>query len=96
MTDISVAGHNSTIPFPTAKEDLSVVKEVLEAINDSRTRMDAERDLIKEKKKQLKNKFGLKPKLVTKLANTLFNDDFENTQMDHDEFVEAFKKVVGK
>ncbi len=95
MTDVTLNGQNTTVPFPTVKEDLKDVKVALEDIRDSMTRVAAERDLIKEKKKHLKVKFGLNPKLVSRLAKTMFNDDFVATTMDHEEFVDAYKKVVG-
>jgi hypothetical protein len=79
--------------FPIVKEDIEEVKRAIREISDSMTRVAAERDLIKETKKRLKEKFGLKPKLLTRLAKTVFNDDFDVTEMEHDEFVEAYNKV---
>lgn len=93
--DTSMVGHNSTVNFPSDKESLSEIKKTLEDISDSMTRVAGERDLIKEKKKALKEKFALPPKLVTKLAKTLFNDDFDVSQSENDDFVVAYNRVLG-
>jgi len=90
------SGYNSgNYVFPTNPEDVKAIKKALEDISDSMTRVAGERDFIKETKKALKEKHGLKPKLVTRLAKTMFNNDFDASQMDHEEFVEAYKKVTG-
>ncbi len=94
MTQVNMTGINSEVPFPSSKEEIEEIRKALGVISDSMTRVAAERDLTKDAKKQLKNKFGLKPKLVTRLAKTMFNDDFPVAEMEHEEFVAAYKKVA--
>lgn len=86
----------SDFVFPSNPDDIKAIRKSLEDVSDSMTRIAGERDLIKETKKALKEKYSMKPKLITRLAKTMFNDDFDAGQLDNEEFVEAYKKVVGK
>jgi hypothetical protein len=67
---------------------------VLKEISASMTRMDGEKDLIKESVKDICKELNLPKRLVNKLAKVYHKQNFDEEVAVHDEFETFYEKVV--
>lgn len=72
------------------------LKAALNEINDSMTRMDAERDLIKTTINAMSEKLNLDKKIIKKLATTLHKSDFDEQTATFEEFGSFFEILFRK
>lgn len=80
----------------TNPADRKKIKDALQEISDSMTRMEAERDLIKEIKTDLHDQFKtqLTKKQISKMARVYHKQNFSEEQRDADEFETLYAEVV--
>ncbi len=63
-------------------------------ISNSMTRVEAERDLIKEIVKDLSDNFQVPKKTVSKIAKTYHKQNFSQAVAENEEFEELYEKVT--
>jgi hypothetical protein len=66
----------------------------IQEISASMTRMEAERDLIREIVKDQSAEHQIPKKTISKIARTYHKQNLTEVEADHDEFVEIYEKVV--
>ena len=72
-------------------------KELLDAlkiIDAAMHRQDAERSLIKEEKKKIREALDLKTKVVNRLAKSFFRSNFREEKDEFEEFENIFRAVL--
>ena len=72
-------------------------KELLDAlkiIDAAMHRQDAERSLIKEEKKKIREALDLKTKVVNRLAESFFRSNFREEKDEFEEFENIFRAVL--
>ena len=78
---------------PEQKQDL---QKAVQEISNSMTRMEAERDLIKEIVKEQSDQLQIPKKVISKIAKTFHKQNLAQEVADHEEFVELYEKVTAK
>lgn len=74
--------------------DRKKIKDAMDEISASMTRIDAEKDLIKEIIVELNDNFKISKKILNKMAKTYHKQNFINEQQDHEEFETLYSEVV--
>ena len=80
--------------LPSTKEDRSTILQALIEIDVSLTRIEAERDLIKEIADGLKEEFGMGKRLVNRLASTYHKGDQEEVAEQFREYKEFMEGLI--
>lgn len=70
------------------------LKGTIQELNDSMTRIAAERDLQKEAIDDLHDELGIDKKVIRRLAKTYFNANFQTEQEEHKTFEEFYELVI--
>lgn len=83
------------VVIPSNPEDRKKIKDALEEIATAMIRMGAERSLIGDIKKQLKEDYELPPKIINKMAKVYFSNNYEEVVAEDEAFQEAFELIVG-
>ena len=78
----------------TSPADRKKIKDALQEISDSMTRIDAEKDLIKETINDLHDNFKISKKILNKMARTYHKQNFLNEQQNHEEYETLYEEVV--
>jgi hypothetical protein len=76
---------------PEQKKDL---QKAVQEISNSMTRMEAERDLIREIVKDQSQTLQIPKKIVSKIAKTYHKQNLAQEVADHEEFVELYESVT--
>jgi len=76
---------------PEQKKDL---QKAVQEISNSMTRMEAERDLIREIVKDQSQNLQIPKKIVAKIAKTYHKQNLAQEVADHEEFVELYESVT--
>lgn len=84
--------YNSII-VPSNPEDLVSIKNSMDEISNSMTRIDSERDHIKDIKKQLKEDFKIPLKLINKIARAHHKMNFVEEQTQNEDFEMLYMSV---
>lgn len=66
----------------------------LKVIDDAMHRQGAEKSLIAEEKKKLRETFQLNTKVVNRLAKTYHKSNFKDEKFEFDEFQELYEKIL--
>lgn len=74
--------------------DRKKIKDALQEISDSMTRIDAERDLIKDIVKEVADNFELPKKYINKMARIYHKQNFAKTQQETDELESLYITIV--
>lgn len=74
--------------------DRKKIKDALQEISDSMTRIEAERDLIKDIVKDVSDNFQLPKKYVNKMARIFHKQNFQITQQEQDELESLYITIV--
>jgi uncharacterized protein (UPF0335 family) len=91
---MSIIGHNSTVDVNALLPDKKkLVKDAVQEISDSLTRVEAERDLIKNIAKNVYDSTGVDRKVIRKLAKVYHNANFDEESETNDTF-ESFYTVL--
>jgi hypothetical protein len=78
----------------TSPEDIKKFKQAIQEISNSMTRVEAERDLIKEIVKEQSDTYQVPRKLVSKIAKTYHKQNLTQEIQDHEDFVEIYEQVT--
>jgi hypothetical protein len=76
---------------PEQKKDL---QKAVQEISNSMTRMEAERDLIREIVKDQSQNLQIPKKIISKIAKTYHKQNLAQEVADHEEFVEIYESVT--
>lgn len=78
----------------SSPEDKKKLKDAITEISNSMTRMEAERDLIKEILKEQSDQFQIPKKILSKIAKTYHRQNLTQEVEDHEDFVELYEEVT--
>jgi len=92
---MSTIGNNSGVPA-MSPEDIRKVADAIEVLNDSMTRVAAERDLVKETVNKLHEEIGFPKRLLRRLAKTHYNRSFEIDTQENRDFESAYETITSK
>lgn len=82
--------------LPTSPEDKLKLLDALKDISTSMTRMEAERDLLKNIKKEICDDLQLNRKVLNKLARTYHKGNFSEEVEMHKDFESLYETVTKK
>jgi len=82
----------TTISNPT---DQVKIKKMLSEISDSFTRIEAERDLIKETIEALSDDFDIEKKILRKMARIFHKQNYSTVEAEQEELALLYESVVG-
>lgn len=80
--------------IPSNPADKKAIRDVLQTISDSYTRIEAEKDLIKEEIGGLAEQFELPKKLLNKMARAYHKQNFRETVDEADDFQNLYENIV--
>ena len=80
--------------LPTSPNDRQKIKTMIAEITHCFSRMDSEREQIKEIKDELKKTYDLPPKLVNRLARVMYDNNFEDLQAETETFETAYETLI--
>lgn len=93
---MSMIGHNN--PHVSinslSPEDRKKIKGVIQELNDSMTRMAAERDLQKEAVNNLYDAIGVDKKLIKRMAKAYFKANFNEEVEENNNFEDFYSFIV--
>lgn len=78
----------------SSPEDKKKLKGAIQEISNSMTRMEAERDLIKEIIKEQSDQFQIPKKILAKIAKTYHKQNLTQEVEEHEDFVELYEEVT--
>ena len=78
----------------SSPEDKKKIFGALREISNSLTRIEAERDLIKDIVKDVSDNFQIPRKTVKKIATTYHKQNMTQVEQEHEEFVELYDDVT--
>lgn len=81
----------SQISSPT---DRAKIKKMLGEVSNSMTRIEAERDLIKETIKEMSQEFNLSKRHLNRMAKVYHKQNFTREQEEHSEFEDLYTSIV--
>jgi aspartokinase len=74
--------------------DRDKIKKMLAEISGSMTRIEAERDYIKESVKEMSAEFQLSKKTLNKMARVYHKQNFSEEVASHEEFEDLYETIV--
>jgi Transcriptional regulator DsbA len=80
-----------SISSPT---DRAKIKKMLGEISGSMTRMEAERDLIRETIKTMSDEFQLPKKTLSRMAKVYHKQNYTQEVAEHEEFEDLYQLIV--
>ena len=89
-------GHNKPFVSPNSlsNEDKKKLKNVIYALNDSMTRVAAERDLQKEAINEIFDELGIDKKIVRKMAKAYFLANYNNMVEEEKNFQDFYDSII--
>lgn len=90
---MALGGKNSGVPTLTS-EDIAKVAKALGVINDSMTRVAAERDLIKDTVAKISTETGIEKKLFRRMAKCHFKASFDMDVTEDKDFESLYETVT--
>jgi hypothetical protein len=85
----------SNVIVPSSPEDRKKIKDALIEISSSLTRMEAERDLIKDILAEVEDKFELPKKYIRKLAKIYHKQNYAEIRQEQDDVETLYETVTG-
>jgi aspartokinase len=70
------------------------IKKMLTEVSNSMTRIEAERDLIKETIKEMSQEFNLSKRHLNRMAKVYHKQNFSREQEEHSEFEDLYTSIV--
>lgn len=86
--------QSSNIVIPSSPADRKAIKDALQEISNSLTRMEAERDLIKDILQTVQDNQSIPKKYVRKLAKIYHKQNFSEVQQEQDEVETLYETVT--
>jgi ssDNA-specific exonuclease RecJ len=74
--------------------DRQKIKKMLAEISGSMTRMEAERDLVRETIKEMSQQFQLPKKTLNRMAKVYHKQNYTQEVADHEEFEDLYETIV--
>jgi uncharacterized FlgJ-related protein len=74
--------------------DRAKIKKMLGEVSNSMTRIEAERDLIKETIKEMSQEFNLSKRHLNRMAKVYHKQNFSREREEHEEFEELYTTIV--
>jgi ssDNA-specific exonuclease RecJ len=74
--------------------DRDKIKKLLAEISGSMTRMEAERDLVRETIKDMSKQFNLSVKTLNRMAKVYHKQNYNQEVAEHEEFEELYETIV--
>jgi ssDNA-specific exonuclease RecJ len=74
--------------------DRDKIKKMLAEISGSMTRMEAERDLVRETIKDMSKQFNLPVKTLNRMAKVYHKQNYNQEVAEHEEFEELYETIV--
>jgi hypothetical protein len=78
----------------SSPEDKKKIFGAIREISNSLTRIEAERDLIKDIVKDVSDNYQIPRKTVKKIATTYHKQNMTQVEQEHEEFVELYEEVT--
>ena len=78
----------------SSPEDRKKIKEAVQEISNSLTRIEAERDLIREIIKEVSDNHQIPRKILSKIAKTFHKQNLAQQVADHEDFVDLYDTVT--
>ena len=85
----------SNVIIPSSPEDRKKIRGALEEISNSLTRIEAERDLIKEILQDVEDKFELPKKYTRKVAKIFHKQNFADVKTEQEDLETIYETVTG-
>jgi hypothetical protein len=85
---------NQDVIIPSSPEDREKIRRVLRTVSDSMTRIEAEKDLIKDEIGALVEDFEIPRKFLNKMARTFHRQNFKDIVDEQDDFATLYETVV--
>ena len=85
----------SNVIIPSSLEDRKKIRGALEEISNSLTRIEAERDLIKEILQDVEDKFELPKKYTRKVAKIFHKQNFAEVKTEQEDLETIYETVTG-
>lgn len=79
--------------MPTTPEDLKKINAAIKQASDSLTRVEAEKDFLKDVREAMKADYNLPPKMFNKLLKAYHKQNFPEETAQAEEFQEMYEKV---
>ncbi len=83
-----------SVIVPSSPEDKKKIRQALQAISDSLTRMEAERDLIKDILQTVEDNYKIKKKYTRRLAKVFHKQNFNQVQQDQQDLETLYESVT--
>lgn len=84
----------SNLMMPTNPKDLKKINDALNEISMSKTRMEAERDLVKESVAMISEDYDIPKRLVRQLANVFHARNYVEEVAQQEDFQTAFESLT--
>lgn len=82
------------IAVPSSPADKKAIKDAMQEISNSLTRIEAERDHVKETVKEISNKYQIPTRAFRKLATTYHKQNFNEEAASFEEFETLYESIV--
>ena len=82
------------IIIPSSPADREKIRRVLRTVSESMTRIEAEKDLIKEEIAALAEEFDIPKKFLNRMARTYHRQNFKDVVEEQDDFETLYETVV--
>ena len=83
-----------SVVVPSSPEDKKKIRQALQEISDSMTRMEAERDLIKDILQTVEDNYKIKKKYTRRLAKVFHKQNFNQVQQDQQDLETLYESVT--
>jgi DNA repair ATPase RecN len=83
-----------SVIVPSSPEDKKKIRQALQEISDSLTRMEAERDLIKDILQTVEDNYKIKKKYTRRLAKVYHKQNFNQVQQDQQDLETLYESVT--
>ena len=93
---MSMMGHNQRSVQGLTDEDRKILRKAVLEMNDSMTRVGAERELQKETTNEISDKLGIDKKLFRRMSRAYFKANFKDEVQENSDFEEFYTAVIEK
>lgn len=83
-----------SVIVPSSQEDKKKIRQALQEISESLTRMEAERDLIKDILQTVEDNYKIKKKYTRRLAKVYHKQNFNQVQQDQQDLETLYESVT--
>lgn len=81
--------------IPSSPKDQERIRRVMQTVSDSFTRIEAEKDLIKDEIASLAEELELPKKVLSKMARVYHKQNYDEVQADESDFQNFYETVMG-